>query len=443
MTAHRRKRVGRIVGFALALHLAVAGTAVVLLQPEGSPRPAPAAASETRGPAQPATRAPSAFAAAPVPETTDARSTAVQALLDRRATALLTRDRTGFLASVDPRATGVRAEQAALFDALADVPLQEWGYALVAGSDQEPDTRLTARYGTWWGTRVTLRHEIAGVDSESARSTQHLTFVQRGASWYFASDDDFAGRGDVSQPGLWDGGPVVVRQAEHGLVLSHPGSESAARRIAAELDRAVPRVSAAVGPDWSQRVLVVLPGSVEELDRLVTTGASLTRIAALAVAGPGPGGDRVFVNPAALGRIGPTALRVVLTHEVTHVAAHRLGGPDTPLWLSEGLADHVGYLGADVPVGQAAAELRERIRAGRVPSALPTDADFSGDNPDLALAYEGAWLAYELLVEQRGEAGALRLYREVGTGTPLGEALGTSPAAFTAAWQDSLRSRLR
>ena len=78
-----------------------------------------------------------------------------------------------------------------------------------------------------------------------------------------------------------------------------------------------------------------------------------------------------------------------------------------------------------------------------MPSALPTDADFSGDNPDLALAYEGAWLAYELLVEQRGEAGALRLYREVGTGTPLGEALGTSPAAFTAAWQDSLRSRLR
>lgn len=55
--------------------------------------------------------------------------TAVRDLLDRRAAALLRRDRKAFLETVDPASGTYRRTQAALFDALGHVPLASWSYA--------------------------------------------------------------------------------------------------------------------------------------------------------------------------------------------------------------------------------------------------------------------------------------------------------------------------
>jgi hypothetical protein len=138
----------------------------------------------------------------------------------------------------------------------------------------------------------------------------------------------------------------------------------------------------------------------------------------------------------------------VLTHEVVHVTTRAATGPDVPTWLVEGLADHVGYLDAGVPLETAARELARDVREGRLPEALPPDAAFDGGNPDITQAYEASWLAYRLIVDTYGLDGALRFYRAVGRSRGAGpdaavedafvRELGTTTAAFTATWRAHL-----
>ncbi len=431
----------------LVLQLATATTVALARQPDGS---VPVAA-QVQARALP-DRLPDQL-----PDRLAERAAEVQALLDARARAVLRRDRLAFLAGVDPQATAFATRQAALFDALADVPLTAWTYTMDAAQAQLPDATLDARYGSWWAPRVVLGVGLEGIDTDPAESTQALTFVQRDGHWYVAADDDFLARGATTARELWDGGPVSVVRGARSLVLGHPGSLPQLRRLATDVDAAVPRVTAVWGTGWSQRVAVVVPADQAELGRLVTARGSLSPIAALAVSGPvrggsARGGDRVLVNPPNLALLGAVGRRVVLTHEVTHVAARSATGPATPSWLSEGLADHVGFLGTGVPVPQVAVELSAEVRAGRVPAQLPIDSSFGGDDPALSSAYQQAWLAVELLVKTYGQPRVLALYRDLGARSgddagrdleqALQEQLGTGIAPFTAAWQASLRRQL-
>jgi hypothetical protein len=119
-----------------------------------------------------------------------------------------------------------------------------------------------------------------------------------------------------------------------------------------------------------------------------------------------------------------------------------------PTWLVEGLADYIGYLDVPVPVSTAARETREARAQGRLPTALPADADFDGGNPRLPLAYEVSWLAFRLIVETYGQEPALAFYRAVGASRDAGaeaaldrafaDELGTTTAAFTALWVEHL-----
>lgn len=385
------------------------------------------------------------------------RTAEIDALLAARARAVLARDRAGFLSSVDPRATAFAEREGALFDALAQVPLGAWTYTLHPDDAQADDPALDARYGTWWGPRVVLGVALQGIDTDPAESEQALTFVRRSGRWFVAADDDFAAHGAMTAREIWDGGPVAVVRGARCLVLGHPASLPQMRQLADDVDAAVPRVTAVWGTGWPQQVAVVVPADQDELARLVTTRGSLSPIAALAVAGPvrggtARGGDRVVVNPVNMARLAAVGRRIVLTHEVTHVASRSATGPSTPLWLSEGLADHVGYLGAGIPVRAAAAELRDDLRAGRLPAALPTAADWTGDNPDLSATYEQAWLAVELMVRTYGQDEVLTFYRDLGARSgadPAGDLeqvlrtdLGTDVAQLTAGWQASLRRQL-
>lgn len=411
--------------------------------------PDDAAAADPAAPDQPGGAAPA--------QSAGERTADVEALLAARATAVLTRDRAAFLAGIDPQAPAFATRQAALFDALAEVPLASWSYVVHPADSQPADPALDARYGTWWAPRVVLGVALESIDADPAEADHALTFVRRGARWYVAADDDFAARGDRTTREIWDAGPVAVVRGVSALVLGHPGSLTQMRELATEVDAAVPRVTAVWGTGWSQRVAVVVPSDQSELATLVRTAGSLNPIAALAVAGPVRGGtvrggDRVLVNPANLGALGALGRRIVLTHEVTHLAARAATGPATPTWLSEGLADHVGYLDTGVPVRAAAGELRDAVRAGRLPAALPAADAWSGDNPELGATYEQAWLAVELLVERYGRDRVLTFYRNLGGRSGLDPQasleqvlradLGTDVAQLTADWQAALRRQL-
>lgn len=380
-----------------------------------------------------------------------ARERAVRALLARRAAALAGRNRQAWLADVDPAAGPFRQRQGALFDNLAGVPLRNWSYRLDPASGLPSAEAVDARRGAgWWAPAVTLTYQLAGFDDVPTAESQRLTFVPRGDRWYLAADDDFAASGQDTPRGLWDSGPVAVVRGSRSLVLGHPGSGLMMRLVAAGLDAAVPRVSAVWGSDWSRRVVALVPGSQEEVAQIVGRPGKHSQIAALTTsqrAGSAAVGERIVVNPAAFGRLGALGRRVVLTHELTHVATGSATGPKVPAWLAEGFADYVGYLGLPVSYRVAAAELRADVHSGRGPRALPADGDFDGGNVELPAVYEQAWLAVTLLAEAHGRSALVDLYREVGAGTSLDQALrtrwGTDLQHFTASWRRDLSQRLQ
>ena len=376
------------------------------------------------------------------------RATAVRALLQRRAAAVLTGDANGFLATVDPRARAFRARQAAVFSHLRGVPLASWSYALDATHQRPGRAGLDQRYGAWWAPDVVLRYAVAGFDRTPTERQQGLTFVQRDGRWLLAADDDFPDHRTDRE--LWDAGPVIVTRGRAAVLLAHPGHAALVRTLLRAADAAVPRVTRAWGRDWSRRVVLELPGSGAELSVLAPDAGDLSQIAAVATAdlrgrGYHPTGDRVLLHPTNITRLGPLGLRVVLTHEITHVASRLASGPAAPSWLVEGQADQVAYDGLNLPVSVSAHELQGDVRAGRLPSHLPDDAAFDGNDPALAQAYEQAWLAVVALTRSYGRPAVLRLYRAVGAGRPLGQALrelGTTEPAFTARWRDDLRREL-
>lgn len=142
----------------------------------------------------------------------------------------------------------------------------------------------------------------------------------------------------------------------------------------------------------------------------------------------------------------------MLTHETTHVATRTHTTPATPLWLSEGYADWIGYRGTGRTPTQAAPELYRAVQGGDLPTALPTDKDFgfSSETAKLAQAYEGGWLACRMIEDRWGADRLGRFYKAVGVHKQRAGAvedamknvLGVTLADFTAQWRDYLEAQL-
>ncbi len=464
-----RSRLVQLVAVAATLQLlAAVGALGLVREPPLSPSPSTvhAPVQEVDRFAGAVVRVPPDVAASRNPATLPAvvpdpaRGGQVERLLQARSAAILDRDRAAFLATVDPRATALMARQAAMFDALAAVPLASWDYTIELLSGRPADSALDLRYGRgqWWAPEVSLSYALAGFDDRPSTSEQHVTFVRRGGRWLLGADDDFDAAGDATPRALWERGPVVAVRAAGVLVLGH-GDTSLLRNVASQTAAAIPRVSAVWGSDWSRQVVVLVPRDAAELASLLKSTQDFSQIAAVATAeysGPtsadGTATDRILVNPDTFAKLGMLGRRVVLTHEVTHVASRRASGPLIPAWLAEGFADYLGYKGVKVPLDVAARELRKDVRAGRLPTTLPADDAFSGSNPELAQAYEQSWLAVRLLVENYGEAAVLSFYQAVGASrsgpeslvlaTELDRAFGLDLARLTADWRAALQRQL-
>jgi hypothetical protein len=301
---------------------------------------------------------------------------------------------------------------------------------------------------------VDLSYRVEGYD-RGALTTARTVRLSREVDGRWSVDSDRPAKHSGQQP--WDQGPVRVVRGEHSLVLGVGQSTGSLRRYAELADRAVPAVSDAWDGDWARRIVVVVPKSLEGMAGLLGSPASSYRGIAAVTTGETGGreqapADRIIVNPDAYGLLGSLGKQVVLTHETTHVATRVHTTAATPLWLSEGYADWVGYRADGREPSQAAAELTRAVSEGRVPGGLPTDEDFgfTGEADELARAYEGGWLACRMIADQWGEDRLDAFYRAVGAHDgragavedALRDVLGTTQDAFTARWREYLREQL-
>jgi hypothetical protein len=375
--------------------------------------------------------------------------TAVRQVLDRHAAAVLHRDRTAFLAGIDPAATRYRSRQTQVFANLAQVPLASWSYTLVrTGAFALPPTADGTRRTA---AEVRLDYRLAGYDDRPVVSTAYLTLTRHGGRWLLSGDDDGAAGGHRTDVQLWDQGRVEAVRGAHSLVLGL-GPLATLRGYARDADLAVPEVRHAWGSGWPGKVVVEAPASLDQMAALLGAAPSLYQGIAAVTTGEGGGNaaapaDRVILNPAAFGELSAFGRQVVLTHETTHVATRLSTTAHTPLWLSEGIADWVAYRDAGRTPPEIAPELAADVRAGRVPAALPTRADFAPTAGGLAQAYEGGWLACRMIADEWSPGTLTAFYRAVAGGGTLDSHLrasvGLSLPAFTARWRAYVKQELR
>jgi len=364
----------------------------------------------------------------------------IRRMLDGRAAAVLGRDRAAYLEAVAPEAQALRAAQLREFENLADVPLRSWEYRL----------GKVARQGARTVAQAELRYRIEGYDTTPVTAARTLELAERGGRWRLTAD---RAAKDGAQE-LWQQGRVQVVRGSHSLILGVGQDRDRLRSIAVTADRAVPAVWGVWPDEWAGRVVVLVPASLDAMGALLGAPAAGYRGIAAVTTGAAGGSpaDRVIVNPQAYGVLGAFGQRVVITHETTHVATRAHTSATTPMWLSEGFADWVAYRGTGRTAEQAAPELQRAVRRGDVPDVLPADKDFSfgGDADSLGRAYEGGWLACELIVARWGEKRLIAFYRAVGGGEhratavtkAFSEVLGTKPEDFTVRWREYLRERL-
>ena len=388
------------------------------------------------------------------------RNAALRDLLDRRERAVARHDLTSFLATDDPAQPRFRAQQQREFAALAAVPLASWNYDidLSLGLPPTPQTRRY-RVPTFAPAQFDIRYAIKGFDDKPTSIVQTPTFVQRGGRWYVASFTDYAKAGNPSALGIWDFGPLRTVRKGSVLVIGHPQSLSMMREIADITATSIPKVTAVWGRGWSRKVVVLVPSTQRELADIVDDHEDLSQIAALASAevttcpaAPNPVGGRIAINPHNWPTLSSLGRRVVLTHELTHVATRADTNSCMPTWLIEGFADYIGYQQVpSLPLRVIDSELAADVRAGRVPTSLPPSRDFDGASKRLAQAYEGGFLACRLIASMVGQRGLVRFYTAVGTShaTPvhamaaaMRSILHLTPAQFTKRWQQYLRAQL-
>ncbi|QFQ96663.1 hypothetical protein F9278_11010 [Streptomyces phaeolivaceus] len=370
----------------------------------------------------------------------------VRRMLDRRATAVLERDGTAYRATeaTTTSVAGQLATGTAEFANLRALPLASWSYGLNAF--HRSGDRATAE--------AALRYRIRGYDTAPVTAVRTLTLVRGDdGAWRVAADEP----SEKGTEQLWEQGRIRAVRGERSLVLGVGRSARALGEYARLADRAVPAVTEAWGEDWARRVVVVVPESLEEMAGLLGAPASGYRGIAAVTTGEAGGAakapaDRIVVNPDAYAVLGDFGRQVVLTHETTHVATRAHTDAATPLWLSEGYADWVGYRGTGRAAPEVAPELRRAVAEGRAPTALPTDSDFgfSDDSGELARAYEGGWLACRMIADQWGEVRLDEFYRAVGAygeregavEGALKEVLGTTVGDFTGRWREYVRAQL-
>ncbi len=294
----------------------------------------------------------------------DEEYAAIQRVLDARAQAVLDGDRKAFLATVDDR-PGVRAQQLVTFENLRLLGVSEILYGLeektlpatpIPGDDPEVEPDITEH--------VRLR----GVDSEPVSNTVGFTFVERDGQWLLGAeriDETERTLSSIGSARPWAEGPVAVRRAGAVTVVVDRSRSGRLAELTGRVTRALGYVRGQLGVDDPAPLLVDATSS-GNATRLSHEGLGV----AGAVFGPaitttltsheplGVAGWRIKYNPDVLDEFLDDDR--VLRHELTHFV---LREKPQPLWLGEGVAEHLGWRRAGMAELVVSARTYDRLAA--------------------------------------------------------------------------------
>ncbi len=325
------------------------------------------------------------------------------------------------------------------FARLVALPIASWAYrvtSVVASSD--PDVVVVT-------AAMSYRLDVDTVEDIVA---ERITMRQGRDGWLVVSEHTAGSR---MMP--WDLGTLTVIRGRQALVIGIDTAGATLREYAALTDRVAGEVTAFWGSDWVHRPVLVVPATTSQMARgLGRSTGSLTGLGAVTndtniSARSGRGNERVWTNTPVMAGLSAAGRGIVLRHEMFHVAVGSASTNATPLWLEEGMAQYVGYLGSGVPITTAIGDVVADVRAGHLPTALPSDGQFSGSQ--FAIAYESAYVAADMLARQYGQVALIRFYRLVASGagssstnvaSALGVVTGQGLAAFTSAWRTQLQA---
>lgn len=366
----------------------------------------PASMASQTGSPGPATRAPSDW------------RTSVGDLLAGRARAVETGDRVAFSRTMTLAPAPFQRRTLEWFSNVRALPLGSYALTL---SDDGYDDLAGALQTRPSGDEVhvvqaTSRLALRDFDPRPSAETMYLTVVRRGRSWSVTGDNDLAGLGLLSSRSLWDFAPARALQRSNVLVLEHARENTGSRILdatvaaAADVKKSWPLV-------WNGRVIVVIPGDVAELGRILQTTLDLGPFVAFTTSSVDRTAGawrlvahRVYVQPATFYRNSVGFRTDTLRHELLHVATRADASMFTPAWLDEGVAQVYGERAR-----QRSEELARRVRSGVGPNALPPDEAFAiGSRADIAFAYQASADLIAFVRARYGRAGPARLYRALG-----------------------------
>lgn len=305
--------------------------------------------------------------------------TAANEVLDAREQAFAGNDLDAWMATVDPQAPQAFVDaQSRHFRGLRSVPVD--GFALTARLDDTGDLDPAAdRFLP--ETRMTYR--LRGYDDRDVVDVLWLTFVERDGRWYVGSDTDVADLGLDTARGLWDFGEVRTLATDHFLVLHHPAQAERARALSGIAEEALSTLRERWDQPWSERIPIILPESVDELEDLLQSTIDLDKFVAFVSYGTlrddswTPTAPRMYIQDRNLSAYGRPFQVETLVHELVHAASAPHAGPFLAAWVHEGVADWVA-------TGRSSAERKPSGSDG----VLPRDYEFStGSQEAIIRAY--------------------------------------------------------
>jgi len=353
---------------------------------------------------------------------------AIKRVLDARAEAIREGDREGFLSTVDDASPRFVEQQLVAFDNLQRLGVAEIVYGLeektlpvtpVPGDDPEvkPD--------------ITEHVQLRGIDRDSVSNEVGLTFVERDGEWLLGAeriDETERTLSSIGPARPWAEGPISVRRSGAVTVVVDRSRSDELADLTVRVTRALGYVRSTLGVTNPAPLLVD-----------ATTSGNATRLSyeGLAVAGAvfgpaitttlsthepiGVAGWRVKYNPDRLEEfLGDDR---VLRHELTHFV---LRDKPQPLWLSEGIAEYLGWQRAGMAELVVPAPIYDRFAAS-APEDRLLGADQFRRNP--VVGYTLAQALVEELVDRGGIPKLLDLVDALAEASKKGTPLPRAQAA--------------